>query len=168
MDSSSRRTTTHIFTDGSVGQERDSAGAEIYTINHDAYCSMNIGAQQCKQLYALKETKNYAIENNLQDVIIHTDSKSSHQALLSSQNRDNIQLITEILHIRKAHNLGLSVTLNWIPSHIGIDGNEKADSLAKSNTALPVVQIRILPSFSQIKEQIKKKILLIIKSRHRA
>ncbi|XP_069191735.1 partner of Y14 and mago-like [Procambarus clarkii] len=49
---------------------------------------------------------------------------------------------------KEANTLGLSITLNWISSHTGIDGNENADSVAKTSTALPVVQGGKQPSAS--------------------
>ena len=33
--------------------------------------------------------------------------------------------------------LGGKVTVQWIPSHVNVDGNEKADSLAKTGAAQP-------------------------------
>ncbi len=39
--------------------------------------------------------------------------------------------------------------LNYIPSHIGIHGNEVADRLVKVGTTLREVEVNIAPSLSQ-------------------
>ncbi len=46
--------------------------------------------------------------------------------------------------------------LNYIPSHIGIHGNEVADRLAKVRTTLLEVEVNIVPSLSQYKTVVKQ------------
>ena len=48
------------------------------------------------------------------------------------------------------------VTLNWIPSHISIPGNNKADDLAKTTKFIDRVQITVQPSLQQIKKMAKE------------
>ena len=60
--------------------------------------------------------------------IIHLDSKSVLQALQSKDS--STSLITRLLD--KMNTLSKNnIILTWIPSHIGIQGNEKADKAAK-------------------------------------
>jgi ribonuclease HI len=62
--------------------------------------------------------------------IIFSDSKSSLQALVSKKlEHPLIQNILEELH--SLHTQKRFITLCWLPSHIGIKGNEKADLAAK-------------------------------------
>ena len=122
-----------VFTDGS--KNKNSVGlAAVHLSEKDpteiiqrlppeaSIFSAEIGALE----EALKLIK-YSPEINF---LILTDSLSSLQALEQTNPSDtrilglklNIQLITQ---------KGKNLTFCWIPSHIGIKGNERADSLAK-------------------------------------
>ena len=60
-----------------------------------------------------------------------SDSLSALQALL---NPDSSDLIQEIMYLKhQLSNMGIHVSLVWIPSHVGIIGNEIVDKLAKES-----------------------------------
>ena len=44
---------------------------------------------------------------------------------------------------------GATITLNWIPSHVGLRGNELADTAARDAARGPEIQQHIRPSLSQ-------------------
>ena len=46
---------------------------------------------------------------------------------------------------------GTAVTLQWVPSHVGVRGNECADRAAKAAEGVGAVPIKLLLSFSDIK-----------------
>ena len=64
--------------------------------------------------------------------IIHPDSKSILQAILNKNT--SIPLITRLLDQMNILSKNDSIILTWIPSHIGIHENEKADKAAKNNS----------------------------------
>ena len=70
--------------------------------------------------------------------------------------RDNINIVTSILAVANniRHN-GKRVHINWIPSHVGIEGNDTADLAAKDALKLPKVTAKIPHGISSIKNALK-------------
>ncbi|KAG0699700.1 hypothetical protein GWK47_025760 [Chionoecetes opilio] len=59
----------------------------------------------------------------------------------------NVQLTTRHLgHIQGLAAQGRCVRFNWVPSHIGVRGNEAADEAAREATRHPAVALTVLPS----------------------
>ena len=59
------------------------------------------------------------------------DSRSALQAIGHINPTDNYLLIGEIhASTSQLEHRGINITFNWVPSHIGINGNELADSIA--------------------------------------
>ncbi len=94
--------------------------------------------------------------------VIHTDSMSAIRALQCKNPPDNVNLIThtqaQIIHYTKRSGC---LTINYVPSHIGIHGNEEADRLAKIGSRLEEQEYVITPSASQMKKCVRK----VIKAR---
>ncbi|CAD6208542.1 GSCOCG00010537001-RA-CDS, partial [Cotesia congregata] len=83
--------------------------------------------------------------------IIMTDSKSSLEAIANPNTKNPMIVnIQEVIH--KCSIKNKEITLIWIPSHVGITCNEKADELAKtaaqlstlSNTKVPPKDLNIM------------------------
>jgi hypothetical protein len=74
--------------------------------------------------------------------LICTDSKSLLHHLAHPKSTDSKNyLITEVrLLLEKLTNQRVTVNLLWTPSHIGLPGNERADTLAKLSCAAPLQQ----------------------------
>ena len=74
--------------------------------------------------------------------IIFTDSLSSLQAFDSNNCdhpfiQDILKLFNDCLSVNK------KVVLAWVPSHVGIKGNEKADELAKQALNFNVLDLKV-------------------------
>ena len=79
---------------------------------------------------ALKLAVQHIQSQTLQRTFIYSDSLSCLQALKNKNLKHSI--IREILHILTyLKEVGSQIEFCWIPSHIGIKGNEKADRIAK-------------------------------------
>ena len=151
-----------IFTDGSVhsngkvgcaftvpeyqltGKHRLNEGTSIFTAELFAIL------QACLFIAELQQPPKSAV--------ILTDSKSALQALLSgSKNRQDMQAdIRSLCH--EIITNGIDLHLMWIPSHVGIDGNEKADTAAGEAASLPAVTDDLGLSRSEMSTIIKKHI----------
>lgn len=59
------------------------------------------------------------------------------------------------LTILQLQRKGVTVVFAWVPAHVGVDGNEDVDILAKQSLALPAVSIEIPLSKSEGKAFIK-------------
>jgi len=68
-------------------------------------------------------------------IVIFSDSLSSQQAI-DGFNIDNDLVQKFIKEYSVQTKEGKTIALCWIPSHVGIPGNEKADSAAKGGLSL--------------------------------
>ncbi|XP_068234183.1 uncharacterized protein [Palaemon carinicauda] len=145
------------YTDGTVDPGTKTAGAVVFSSNLTAcWRTSNNASTMQTELVAIKQALQYSIEDEEGPIVIHTDSRSSMQALQQEKNKENKVLLANIKTLLYQHNeRGRHVTLNWIPSHIGIPVNEKADELAKSTRHIESVQVYIQPALQQIKNKIK-------------
>lgn len=70
-------------------------------------------------------------------MVLHTNSRMEMQALQQSQPSENVGLLTDILiSLQRLAAKRRQVRLNWISSHIGVQGNEAADTAAKRATGI--------------------------------
>ena len=130
---------TNIYTDGSK-LDSDDVGSAFVVIHPsgrtesrrfrlDQSCSV-FQAELLALDEALKWTQNYAKTN----VTIFTDSLSSVEAI---KNRSNVHPLVNSIHRRLHSLLGrLTVQFVWVKAHVGIQGNEQADSAAKEAASL--------------------------------
>ena len=74
------------------------------------------------------------------DVVFFTDSLTTLQKLENGTeaSKDIIEIRKNIDRTMKSHEI--RIFMQWIPSHIGIKGNEIADQLAKQGSSLPQPQ----------------------------
>ena len=75
------------------------------------------------------------------------------------RNTDNTQLTRNIHTTAQAMtDTGRTVTLNWVPSHVGISGNEKADTLAGQAAQLPQVSLEVPRSLRQLRGIMRRRV----------
>ena len=68
-----------------------------------------------------------------------------------------MQLVTSILgSLQNLAAQGRRARLHWIPSHVGIQGNEAADEAAKQTASGPTIIRHVLPSLRQMKARARR------------
>ena len=128
-----------VYTDGSL-QTNHTAGcaATIPDLKITKKAKLNTGISIfTAELHAIHLACNTLLElqarpNAPVQAVILTDSKSALQALNSKKTKNRKEMVQEIQFL--CHQLitkGLDLTLQWIPSHSGILGNDMADREAK-------------------------------------
>ncbi|CAL4118088.1 unnamed protein product [Meganyctiphanes norvegica] len=129
----------HIYTDGSKTKESTSAGMFIPSIPHEENWKINHGPLRSimmAELYAIMKSMMWlAMHSPLlekKDAVILTDSKSGIEVLrnLTPGQQSSLTNTIRNLAITLFEN-DITITLQWVPSHVGVDGNEQADRIAK-------------------------------------
>jgi ribonuclease HI len=75
------------------------------------------------------------ILNAFKKAVLLVDSKSAIQTTASNK-QATTQMVQEIRRTLNLNKQGKTIAFQWIPSHVGIHGNETTDLLAKKGTTL--------------------------------
>ena len=137
-----------FYTDGS--KEEEVVGAASVDDAHTVMCHLpdhtSIFSAEVKGIEMALE----AIE--AQDkVMICSDSLSALQALKHSP-ADNPILSAVVKHVHRLQSKGKTIAFCWIPGHVGILGNERADTAAKFSLGLPVANTGI--SYRDLRQKV--------------
>lgn len=156
------RSTYRIYTDGSKDPSKNIAGAAHVAFNPHGkeICSSTLKLDPRVSIYtceatAISSALSWVAETKPRYTTILSDSLSVLQSIKTGRSNTRPDLINKILqqlsHLIK---LGLHISLVWIPSHIGIKGNDRADFLAKhgsTNGTLHPVNLAVQEVYSIIK-----------------
>ena len=144
-----------IFTDGSKHNDQ-TASAYHGFFGTRAFRISNNASVFTAEVEAIRSALNYIKVSHMDRFVIFCDSKSVLEAIDSHDSKnslvsDTIQIIYKLL------NLGKVIEFCWVPSHIGINGNEMADKAAKAalNHDVPVhFNIPYTDRFPQVKQYV--------------
>jgi len=127
-----------IFTDGSKTEERTGVGIFSYkpqiNISHtlDRYASITQ-----TETFAINEACRILIAKKIsnKNIKICSDSQASLKALQSHcfTSKTTIECLDSVTNLARNN----KVNLIWVPGHSNVEGNEKADSLAKEGSNTP-------------------------------
>ena len=130
-----------IYTDGSKAENRVAAAATCYNLSAQVRLPGNANIFKA-ELQALKMAFNLVKNCDGNRFIIFTDSLPSFQAL-DSNNCDH-PFIQDILKLfNDCFSVNKKVVLTWVPSHVGIKGNKKADELVKQALNFNVLDLKV-------------------------
>uniref|UniRef100_A0A3Q3BE46 Reverse transcriptase domain-containing protein n=1 Tax=Kryptolebias marmoratus TaxID=37003 RepID=A0A3Q3BE46_KRYMA len=97
--------------------------------------------------------------------IICSDSSSALLSIKNNQTDSRMDILLEIYHtLFRIQNMGMMVIFVWVPAHIGVDGNEKADKMAKRAIKNPV-SITVKISKSEGKSIAKENLMKVWQKR---
>lgn len=136
--------TVEVYTDGSRTEQGVGSGIAIFIHNEivhqlqyklDKHCSNN-QAEQLAILKAMEKIETIELMlNSPKNAAIYTDSKVTLDSLRNTKNHNQlIESIREKFRILSKQNW--TIDIGWVKAHIGIQGNEMADKLAKRATVL--------------------------------
>jgi len=92
----------------------------------------------------LVNTRDAPIVVKTRNFIIFSDSLSSLEAIGLSGFKLEIDIVQNIIQdYTHLANCGKKIILCWIPSHVNIRGNERADTTAKSALSLPITNMKL-------------------------
>ena len=128
----------HLYTDGSKTDKSTSAGLWIPDFQHREGWKLNQGAFRSimgAELFGIDKGMTWSLLHkellSTNKIVILTDSRSGIEALMSSTPKHQSYLVDSIK--RKAKYLkddNMEITIQWCPSHVGLEGNTEADTIA--------------------------------------
>ena len=155
---------THIFTDGSKSELGVASAAFMQTADPDSFLTLKLpdeASVYTAELQALLLSLKMVYQSQLKKFLIFSDSLSALQAIAGRNLTHPV-----LLDFHKLHTLLCSeeydIRFVWVPSHVGIRGNEIADFLAKkavegerSSSCVPFSDLKPLVN-SYIKKEWQK------------
>ena len=129
-----------IFTDGS--KDGDTAGSACVTPSDTYKCRLPDNASIFSaEIKAIDLALDHIEQSRSSDFIIFSDSLSVLQSL-HNRHIENPLLLDVLLKHNELTELN-RIVICWLPSHVGIKGNEKADIAAKSALTLNISDLKI-------------------------
>ena len=143
----------HVYyTDGSVSGGRVSA--EYTYLGHPTLLRLSDNASIMQaELTAIHAALMHGLSSPSRCVVF-SDSKSGLQALLQHHPSDTTNILRDIRDV--AARMTTPPILAWIPSHIGIEGNETADRAARQALMKPNIDIHLSMSKARTRRNIKQ------------
>ena len=131
---------TRVYTDGSAEDAVRNGGAGVcvkHSVDDEEHVSIPTGLHSTNykaEAMALEEAATILerSERTKNNVVFLTDALSVLQSIKSNKDKEQHSLITKLTDLSKRYN----TTLQWIPAHCGLRGNELADTLAKQGAHL--------------------------------
>lgn len=150
-----------VYTDGSKSEEGVGAGIAVYS-SHEAVrtrmfrlhsrCSNN----QAEQLAILKALEELASMQHtpLKTAAIHTDSRVALDLLRNNPRHSSLTEDSKFILDHLQQN-GWTIHFTWVKAHVGNEGNELADNLAKLAANSPEMELayNLIPNSTIKREQ---------------
>ena len=143
---------TEIYTDGSKNDEGRVGGAfyvKQTNVKENFRISDNTSIFTAELISIIRALK-YLENSGINEAIILTDSLSVVQALETGATTTNANLLRKARYqITEMAGKGRNLEVHWIPSHVGIAGNEVADQLAKLSLTKDIIDEETKPQLHE-------------------
>ena len=139
----SYKNSVHVYTDASKTIDNKASAAFCVPelkVEHSVRLSDNITIFAA-ELCAIKLALHWVTSNSDKNITIYSDSYSSLQAIASGKSMCRPNLLVEVIGLITRY--PKHVNFVWLPSHIGIKGNELADRLANAATLRADIDVNI-------------------------
>ncbi|XP_068210380.1 uncharacterized protein [Palaemon carinicauda] len=144
------------YTDGSLDRDIPAAAAALVYPSgcRENWRHSNPTSTLQSELVAIAKALEHLTSLHERNTTIHTGLRGAILALSNIEPTENVYLITAIQYLALAYQINnRQITLNWIPSHTGITGDDEADHLAKSALMCQTISITLQLSQKTIKNR---------------
>ncbi len=150
---------TIVFTDGSKDPDTGRTGAAVFIPHYKVHIKKRTTdhlSVYAVELTAIILALEWTEKNNHNNIVIASDSQAALISIntLKSCRQDLVLEIHNALY--RMHRRGLKVSFIWVPAHVGLEGNEVVDILAKQSLKSQTIDREIPLSRAEGKALIKK------------
>ncbi|CAH2211315.1 jg20563, partial [Pararge aegeria aegeria] len=125
-----------LYTDASKHGSKSCVGVGVYHSQYQVIQQIKFPPETSVytgECYGLLKAIEYILILKIPKTIVFTDSRSALEAIMgfpfkSHKQSPNVFRIRDLLYTSSQKNC--NIVLAWVPSHVGIPGNERADQLA--------------------------------------
>ena len=152
-----------VYTDGSKEVDRGVTGAAVVVVEEGVVISRRLsdnlsiyGVELVGVLLAMR----WVEQSRVKEVLICSDSVGVLVSIRNGGGRYHHEELREILEINdRVGRAGTVVRFMWVPAHVGIVGNERADRAAKEATRKGQVEHRVRLSKGEGKSLVWKEVM---------